>query len=97
MAVKTPALGASKGAAGDAWVAVQVWLQEFAWLESEKARKLARRNSSLPPDQLEEIAKEPMFCVETMMIALYWSLLAYDLQEVGDPPTHDRKHAEPPE
>ena len=45
---------------------------------------MARRNASGLPDAESEIAKEPMFCVETMMKSLYWSLLIYDFQEVDD-------------
>ena len=64
---------------------MQVWLQEFAWTEEEKPRKLARRNTSGPAGVEEsDIAKEPMFCVETMMKSLYWSLLIYDFNEVDD-------------
>ena len=62
---------------------LQVWLQEFAWTEEEKPVKVARRNSSLPPGQVAGLQKEPMFCVETMMCCLYWSLLAYDYQDVS--------------
>ena len=58
----------------------QVWLQEFAWTEEEKAHKVARRNSSIPAGVKSELLDEPMFCVATMMKALYWSLLIYDFQ-----------------
>ena len=29
-----------------------------------------------------KIEKEPMFCVEAMLLCLYWSLLVYDMEEV---------------
>ena len=60
-------------------------MQEFAWTEEEKPGKVARRNSSLPPGQTAGLQKEPMFCVETMMCCLYWSLLAYDYLDVSHP------------
>ena len=66
-------------------VVLQVWLQEFAWTESEKPGKLAKRNASGPPGiDDSDISREPMFCVETMMTSLYWSLLIYDFNEVDD-------------
>ena len=63
----------------------QVWLQEFAWTEEEKERKVASRNSSIPEGVQSELLAEPMFCVATMMKALYWSLLIYDFQVHSTP------------
>lgn len=63
--------------------AVQVWLQEFCWTEEEKQRKMDRRNRTMAEDQRAEIEKEPMFCMETMLNCLYWSLLIYDFDEVS--------------
>ena len=51
-------------------------------MQAEKPEKMAKRSSSLPPEQVEHIANEPMFVMETAMKCLYWSFLAYDLHEV---------------
>ncbi len=61
-------------------VVVQVWLQEFAWMEEEKADKIERRNRDGPTGR--KLAKEPMFCFEFAMNMLYWSALVYDYGEV---------------
>ena len=62
---------------------VQVWLQEFAWTEEEKAERLSIRSSSgVCPDTNDGLSKEPMFCFETAMNMLYWSALVYDYEEV---------------
>ncbi|EIE21255.1 alpha/beta-hydrolase [Coccomyxa subellipsoidea C-169] len=53
--------------------ALQVWLQEFAWTEDERAAKVERRNKDEP--QGRQLAKEPMFCFEFAMNMLYWSAL----------------------
>ncbi|KAI3433461.1 hypothetical protein D9Q98_003274 [Chlorella vulgaris] len=73
---------------------MQVWLQEFAWTEGEEEeRKKAERSSSLPPESRSSAAidKEPMFCFETALKALYWSFLVYDHEEVPGSPysVHD--------
>ncbi len=59
---------------------LQVWLQEFAWTEDEKAAKVERRDKDGP--QGRQLAKEPMFCFEFAMNMLYWSALVYDYGEV---------------
>ena len=64
-------------------ILLQVWLQEFAWTKSEHADKLAKRNASMALQDKPKIEKEPMFNVEAMLVCLYWSLLIYDLEEVG--------------
>ncbi len=59
---------------------IQVWLQEFAWTEDEKAAKIERRSRDGPKGR--QLAKEPMFCFEFAMSMLYWSALVYDYGEV---------------
>ena len=65
---------------------LQVWLQEFAWTSRELPQKITRRNASMAPQSSQEIKKEPMFCVATMLTCLYWSLLVYDFKEVPASP-----------
>ena len=45
---------------------LQVWLQEFAWLERDIPRKKEERASSLPPDSYENFCLEcePLWCFE---------------------------------
>lgn len=64
-------------------VPAQVWLQEFAWTEEEKAAKIERRNRDGAIGR--QLAKEPMFCFEFAMNMLYWSALVYDYGEVRMP------------
>ena len=72
-------------------MARQIWLQEFAWTEREKPKKLVARNAgetssgSTEGLQLlrEKLAQEPMFCFETAMNMLYWSALVYDYKQVS--------------
>jgi hypothetical protein len=59
---------------------LQVWLQEFAWTEDEKAAKIERRSRDGPKGR--ELAGEPMFCFEFGMNMLYWSALVYNYAEV---------------
>ena len=54
---------------------LQVWLQEFAWTEADKPVKLAARSAMVPDDP--KLAKQPIFCFETMMNLLYWSCYVY--------------------
>lgn len=66
----------------------QLWLQEFAWTEAEKAERLEVRSSGAQASSQRaksELKKEPMFCFETAMNMLYWSALVYDYEEVGKP------------
>ena len=61
-------------------VPVQVWLQEWSWTESNKAKDLDRRNAgdgSALMD-LSRLRQEPMFCYETCVKLLYWTALVYD-------------------
>lgn len=37
-------------------------------------------------EDLDQICKEPMFCVETMLNSLHWSWLVYDFDEVHHSP-----------
>lgn len=65
----------------------QLWLQEFAWTEAEKAERLEVRSSGAQASSQHaksELKKEPMFCFETAMNMLYWSALVYDYEEVGN-------------
>lgn len=71
----------SSDALNDQWL-VQVWLQEFAWTEKSKPERLEIRNGSMAIEDRATIESEPMFCMETMMNCLYWSLLIYDYEEV---------------
>ncbi|KFM23579.1 hypothetical protein F751_2838 [Auxenochlorella protothecoides] len=50
-------------------LALHVWLQNFVWNEEEQEAALAER----PPIY----AKEPLFCFETAVKALYYSMLVY--------------------
>lgn len=45
---------------------LQVWLQEFAWLERDVPAKKEERASSLPPDSYEGFCLdcEPLWCFE---------------------------------
>lgn len=65
---------------------IQVWLQEFAWTEDEKAAKIERRTRDGPKGR--QLAKEPMFCFEFAMNMLYWSALVYDYGEVSEYEQH---------
>ncbi|KAL4421963.1 hypothetical protein ABPG77_010986, partial [Micractinium sp. CCAP 211/92] len=60
-----------------------VWLQEFAWTEADVPRKLAERASTVDPGSLQDaqLAKEPMFCFEIAVKAMFWSFLVYDYAE----------------
>ena len=59
---------------------VQVWEQEFAWTQADKAIKLAAK--ALTVVEPQALAKQPIFCFETMMHMLYWSCLVYDYKRV---------------
>lgn len=62
--------------------ALQVWLQEFAWTEAEMPVKLEARSVMVPDNP--KLAREPLFCFETMMNLLYWSCFVYDHAKVQD-------------
>ena len=64
---------------------MQVWLQEFAWTEEDKAQDLQTRDSGndrLSSKDAERLHKQPMFCMETAINMFYWSVLVYDHEEV---------------
>jgi hypothetical protein len=61
-------------------VDLQVWLQEFAWTEADKPVKLEARSTMVPDNP--KLAKQPIFCFETMMNLLYWSCYVYDHSKV---------------
>ena len=54
---------------------MQVWHQEFAWTEADKPVKLAARSAMVPDNP--KLARQPIFCFETMMNLLYWSCYVY--------------------
>ncbi|KAK9804066.1 hypothetical protein WJX73_001449 [Symbiochloris irregularis] len=57
---------------------IQVWLQDFAWTEEEVEDKIqqrvARGNGA---NEVEELAAEPIFCIETAIKLHHWSYCAY--------------------
>ena len=61
---------------------LQTWLQEFAWTEASLPKAIEQRNLHLP--QSEKLTALPMLCVETACKLLYWSLLAYDIEETAN-------------
>lgn len=72
----------------DSTSVLQVWLQEFAWLEKDVERKRCERVSSLPPDSFEGFCMdcEPLFCFELAVKLCYWAYLVYDNGEIPDSP-----------
>ena len=62
-------------------IAVQSWLQRFAWTEQNLGKRMARRN--LIPQDPTLLRDEPMFCFETTVKMLYWSAFVYELDEVS--------------
>lgn len=58
---------------------MQVWLQEFAWTEPSLDSAILTRNERMPMSVT--LQKEPMFCLETGIKMLYWSHMAYVLEE----------------
>ena len=59
---------------------LQVWKQEFAWTEADKPVKLEARAVMVPDNT--RLARQPIFCFETMMNLLYWSCFVYDHKRV---------------
>ena len=53
---------------------LNVWLQDFAWLQSDLPRKLAARQAR---------PEEPMFCFELALKLLYWAALVYYTEVSG--------------
>lgn len=72
----------------DSTSVLQVWLQEFAWLEKDVERKRCERVSSLPPDSFEGFCMdcEPLFCFELAVKLCYWAYLVYDNGEIPNSP-----------
>jgi hypothetical protein len=59
-----------------------VWLQEFAWSERElPGRREERRSGLCGPAENCPMDTEPMFCFETSLKMLYWSMLVYRYEE----------------
>jgi hypothetical protein len=59
-------------------------MQEFAWSERELPGRRAERRSGLcGPAESCPMDTEPMFCFETSLKMLYWSMLVYRYEEVG--------------
>jgi hypothetical protein len=56
-------------------------LQEFAWTEQSKARKLTRRKDWLATCVCSETLNAPMFCFETAIKCFFWSTIMYDYTE----------------
>jgi hypothetical protein len=56
-------------------------LQEFAWTEQSKARKLARRKDTLGACVCPQALNAPMFCFETAIKCFFWSTIMYDYTE----------------
>lgn len=61
-----------------------MWLQEFAWTEAEKLRRLKERSSNLRLTSIvrEEVDREPMFCFETAIKLYYFSHIIYFYDKV---------------
>lgn len=64
-----------------------MWLQEFAWTEAEKLRRLKERSSNLRLTSIvrEEVDREPMFCFETAIKLYYFSHIIYFYDKVRTP------------
>ena len=57
--------------------------QEFAWSERELPGRLQERRSGLSrPAERCRMDSEPMFCFETSLKMLYWSMLVYRYEQV---------------
>ena len=57
------------------------WLQEFAWTYESLPAAIASRNARLSSST--ELANSPMFCMETAIKLLYFSSMAYDVQDAN--------------
>jgi hypothetical protein len=78
-------------------VFLQVWLQQFAWLEKEKPEKIAERATyTSDPGTAKCLNDEPLFCLETALKAIYWATLVYrykgpdDIKEPDKDYTHEQ-------
>lgn len=68
----------------------QVWLQQLAWTEAQKPGRLAERaERARGPLAAAELGREPMFCMETALKALYWATLVYRYDEAAPDLTRD--------
>lgn len=58
--------------------ALQVWLQDFAWTEEEVPQRVSQRKlRGQGEHDVQQLAAEPMFCMETALKLHHWSSLAY--------------------
>lgn len=60
-------------------LALQVWLQTFAWSERGLQRKLAAREANTA--HCGSLRHAPMFCVETAIRMFHWSASVYKSDE----------------
>ena len=59
-------------------LALQVYLQEFAWTEAQKPEALAQRaDHAVQPAERALLSQEPLFCFQTALALHRWSCLAY--------------------
>lgn len=78
---------------------LEVWLQEFAWTESDASNKRAERVSTIPKTEaglelLQRSVDEPLWCFETTIRASYWSMLVYEYADTAvDAPMTKLSHA----
>ena len=57
---------------------MQVWLQDFAWTEEEAPERLSQRKlRGQGMHDVQRLAAEPIFCIETALKLHHWSSLAY--------------------
>ena len=57
---------------------LQVYLQEFAWTESQRPAAIAQRaDHAQHAAERALLTKEPMFCFQTALAMHRWSCLAY--------------------
>ena len=61
---------------------MQAGLQVFAWAESQEEGRKHQRE--LYTGGSKSLSQEPMFCFERALKLLYFSALAYDIEEVSD-------------
>lgn len=65
---------------GCCWVREQTLLEQFSWMEADKARTMATRNFG----HSAAVTEQPMFCFETCIKLFYWSTAVYAFKEVGE-------------
>lgn len=72
---------------------LQVWLQQFAWLEREKPEKVAERATyTSNPGTAKSLNDEPLFCLETALKAIYWATLVYRYKGPDDTKEPDKDY-----